>query len=70
MDDALKAGHCVEPERETQLWANAADSADARNTSDRINCIIGAVTVFLQRHLDLGRSRASTASVRVLEDPS
>lgn len=42
IDDALKAGHRVEPERGTQLCAEAVAAAEVRNTRSVTSFIAGS----------------------------
>lgn len=54
-EDALKAGHCVDPEREMHFWAKTGGSADVRNASHKVNLIIGFASIFKPQRADRPR---------------
>lgn len=65
-EDALKAGHCVDPEREMHFWARAGGSADARNASHKVNLIIGFGLVSQPQRADRPRSLCEGVFYRVV----
>ena len=47
IDDALKAGHCIEPDNGMQAWAEVAGIIDARASTRRVMADFPALRSFL-----------------------